>query len=299
VESPRIQAQQEDTVVMLEETYTVANGLEIPKLGLGTWFIDDDAAAQAVRDAANIGYRHIDTAQAYGNEAGVGEGIRSCGVPRSQMFVTTKLAAEVKSFEEAAAAIDTSLATTGLDHLDMMIIHSPQPWDEFGGDDRHFEGNREAWRALEAAYGAKKLRAIGVSNFEIADIDNILATCTIAPMVNQVLAHISNTPTELIASSQQQGMLVEAYSPMAHGELFKNRRVADMAEKYGVSLAQLSIRYTLQLDLLPLPKTANPDHMRTNADVDFEIAADDMAALRNIDAIDDYGDASSFPVYGG
>ena len=117
-------------------------------------------------------------------------------------------------------------------------------------------------------------------------------------MVNQILVHISNTPTELIAYSQQHGMLVEAYSPMAHGELFKNRRVADMAEKYGVSLAQLSIRYTLQLGLLPLPKTANPEHMRTNADVDFEISDDDMEILQYLEDIDDYGDASMFPVYG-
>ena len=268
--------------MILEETYTLSNGLDIPKLGLGTWFIDNDDATQAVRDATTIGYRHIDTAQAYGNEAGIGEGIRSCGVPREQMFVTTKLAADIKSFKEAATAIDKSLATTGLDYLDMVIIHSPQPWDEFGGNDRYFEGNRDAWRALEQAYEARKLRAIGLSNFQAADIDNILAACTVAPMVNQVLAHISNTPAELIAYSQQKGMLVEAYSPMAHGELFKNRRVADMAEKYGVSLPQLSIRYTLQLRLLPLPKTANPDHMRTNADVDFEITEEDMEVLKNV-----------------
>ena len=286
-----------EDIVILDETYTLAHGVEIPKLGLGTWFIDNGDAAQAVRDAATLGYRHIDTAQAYGNEEGVGEGVRTCDVPREQVFVTTKLAAEVKSFEEAAEAIKGSLATTGLEYLDMMIIHSPQPWTEFGGSDRYLEGNRDAWRALEQAYDAGKLRAIGVSNFQQSDIDNILAVCTVAPMVNQVLAHISNTPTELIAYSQGRGMVVEAYSPMAHGELFKNGQVAAMAEKYGVSLAQLSIRYTLQLGLLPLPKTANPDHMRTNADVDFEIAAEDMNVLKNLSRMEDYGDAAAFPVY--
>src|SRR3954454_13207283 len=120
--------EREDTTVILEENYTLSNGLDIPKIGLGTWFIDNDDVAQAVRDATTIGYRHIDTAQAYGNEAGIGEGVRSCGVPREQIFVTTKLAAEVKSFTEAVEAIDGSLARTGLDYLDMMIIHSPQPW---------------------------------------------------------------------------------------------------------------------------------------------------------------------------
>ena len=152
---------------------------------------------------------------------------------------------------------------------------------------------------MEEAYEARKLRAIGLSNFQGADIDNILAACNVEPMVNQVLVHISNTPAELIAYSQQHGMLVEAYSPMAHGELFKNSEVRSMAERYGVSLAQLSIRYTLQLGLLPLPKTANPDHMRTNADVDFEITDDDMNGLRKMDEIRDYGDASMFPVYSG
>ncbi len=282
--------------MILAERYTLANGVNIPKLGLGMWFIDNDDAASVVRDAAEIGYRHIDTAQAYGNEAAVGEGIRTCGVPREEMFVTSKLAAEVKSLREAATAIDESLATTGLDYLDLMIIHSPQPWDEFGADDRYVEGNREAWRALEAAYDAKKLRAIGVSNFRATDLDNILVACEVTPMVNQILVHIGNTPSDLIAYSQQQGMLVEAYSPMAHGQLFKNVQVQEMSKSYGVSLAQLSIRYTLQLGLLPLPKTANPDHMRTNAAVDFEITEDDMEALKNIEAID-YGDASMFPVY--
>ena len=151
--------------MILEETYTLSNGLHIPKLGLGTWFIDNDGTAEAIRQAATIGYRHVDTAQAYGNEEGVGDGIRSCGVPRDEMFVTTKLAAEVKSYDEAKAAIDKSLATTGLDYLDLMIIHSPQPWQEFGGDDRYLDGNRQAWRALEEAYDARKLRAIVLSNF--------------------------------------------------------------------------------------------------------------------------------------
>ncbi|HUO36442.1 MAG TPA: aldo/keto reductase, partial [Mycobacterium sp.] len=123
--------------MILQDTYTLPNGLKIPKLGYGTWLIDNSDVAQAVRDAVDIGYRHVDTAQAYGNEQGVGDAIRSCGVPREQIFVTTKLAAETKSYKEAVEAIDGSLATTGLDYLDMMIIHSPQPWQNFGGSDRY------------------------------------------------------------------------------------------------------------------------------------------------------------------
>lgn len=285
--------------MILQEHYTLHNGVKIPKLGLGTWMIDNSHVAQAVKDAVQLGYRHIDTAQAYQNEAGVGEGIRSCGVPREELFVTTKLAAEVKSYDEAVASIDSSLQALGLDYIDMMIIHSPKPWMKFHGEDHYFEGNREAWRALEDAYKAGKLKAIGVSNFEQEDLNNILQHSTVKPMVNQILAHISNTPKQLIDYTQAQGILVEAYSPIAHGELMKNEVVKKIAETYNVTVPQLSIRYTLQLGLLPLPKTANPAHMQSNAQVDFEISDGDMETLLNVEHIKDYGDASMMPVYGG
>ena len=204
--------------MILEEKYTLNNGVKIPKLGLGTWFISNENAAQAVKDAVKIGYRHIDTAQAYQNESGVGDGIRECGVKRDEIFVTTKLAAELKSYKEAGASIDKSLKTLGFDYIDMMIIHSPKPWMNFHENERYFEGNREAWRALEEAYKDGKLHAIGLSNFEKADIDNILESCTVKPMANQILAHISNTPKKLIQYNQEKGILVEAYSPVAHGE---------------------------------------------------------------------------------
>ncbi|WP_077604119.1 aldo/keto reductase [Oceanobacillus sojae] len=285
--------------MILNENYQLSNGIEIPKLGLGTWFIEDEDAAQAVVDAVKAGYRHIDTAQAYGNESGIGQGIKNCGTNREDLFITTKLAAEVKSYEEAVSSINQSLETLGLDYIDMMIIHSPQPWVDFDEEERFFEGNREAWRALEEAYQAGKLRAIGVSNFQKEDLDNILSNGTVKPMVNQILAHISNTPFDLIAYTQEQGILVEAYSPIAHGELFKNEKVAAIAEKYGVSIPQLSIRYTLQLGLLPLPKTANPEHMKNNAEVDFTISDEDMEALKNVERIENYGEASDMPVFGG
>ena len=280
-----------------QETYTLSNGIEIPVLGLGTWFIDDKDAATAVIDSVETGYRHIDTAQAYANEHGVGEGVRVCGLKREEIFVTTKLAAEVKSYEGAVAAIDESLQRMGLEYVDMMLIHSPQPWAKFGVENRFFEGNKQAWRALEDAYKAGKIRAIGISNFQKEDIDNLLESCSVAPMVNQVLAHVTNVPGELIRYSQEKGMLVEAYSPMGHGELFKNEQLARMAEQYGVSLPQLCIRYTLQLGLLPLPKTANPQHMKNNAALDFVISEADMNALNSMEPIKDYGDATVFPIY--
>lgn len=285
--------------MIFNEMYTLTNGVKIPKLGLGTWMIEDDKAAQAVRDAIHLGYRHIDTAQGYGNERGVGEGIRTCGIDREEIFVTTKLEADIKSYDEAVAAIEGSLKTMGLDYIDLMIIHSPQPWKEFREGEHFFEGNLAAWRALEEAYKSGKLRAIGVSNFEQVDLENILENGTVEPMVNQVLAHVSNTPFEVIDFCQRKGILVEAYSPVAHGELLKNEKIAAIAEKYGVTVPQLCIRYCLQLGTLPLPKTANPEHMRSNTAIDFEIFAVDMEVLKKAERIESYGEASIFPVFGG
>lgn len=285
---------------MYQEMKKLSNGVEIPVLALGTWFIDDDKVGEAVKSAVKLGYRHIDTAQAYGNEQGVGKGIRSCGVPREQIFVTSKVAAEYKTYEEAAASIDRSLANMGLDYIDMMIIHSPQPWDKVNqSEDRYVEGNRAAWRALEDAYKAGKLRAIGVSNFLQEDIENLWETAEIKPMVNQVLCHISNSPLELIDYCQKKGMLMEAYSPVAHGEALKNKAIADIAEKYGVTIPQLCIRFDIQLGMIVLPKTANPEHMKVNGDVDFIISDDDMEILKHVERIKDYDKHSIFPVFGG
>ena len=285
--------------MMLNETYTLSNGVKIPKLGLGTWFIDDDKAEDAVKEAVKLGYRLIDTAQAYGNERGVGDGVRDCGLPRNEIFVTSKVAAEAKSYESAAASIDETLSKMGLDYIDMMIIHSPQPWAEFRIEKRYFEENKEVWRALEDAYTAGKIKAIGVSNFLQDDLENILADCKIKPMVNQILLHISNTNTELVDFCNKNGILVEAYSPIAHGEALKNDAITAMAKKYGVSTAQLCIRYVIQLGTVALPKTGNPVHMKDNANVDFEISDEDMKALKEMEHIDNYGEFNVFPVFSG
>lgn len=262
--------------------------------------MNDEQAARAVEDALAVGYRHIDTAQAYGNERGVGEGLRASGIAREEVFVTTKVAAECKTYESAAASIDESLAKLGLDFADLIIIHHPQPWVEVNqSDNRYLEENRAVWRALEDAYEAGRVRAIGLSNFEEADIENILSSARIAPMVNQILAHASNTPLALIGFCQARGIVVEAYSPIAHGAVLSNERVCALAEKYGVSAAQLCLRYDVQLGLVVLPKTANPDHMRANAALDFTISDKDMDELKHLDRISDYGAHSFFPVFGG
>ena len=261
--------------------------------------IDDAAAPEAVRQAIGAGYRHIDTAQGYGNERGVGEGIRTCGLKREELFVTTKLDAAIKDYDGAQAAIESSLEKLGLDYIDLFIIHAPQPWQHFRENDHYFEGNIAAWCAMEKAYKAGKLRAIGVSNFEEVDIQNLIDNSEVRPMANQILAHVSNTPMPLIEWCKAHDILVEAYSPMGHGEMMKNETVKGIAEKYGVSIPQLCIRYCLQLGLLPLPKASSFEHMADNTQVDFEISSEDMNVLLNITPIKNYGESSLFPVYGG
>ena len=284
--------------MLLDETAVLANGNHIPRLGLGTWQIPNDDAPRVVHDAIAMGYRLIDTAQAYENERGVGQGIRESGVERERLFVTTKLVAECKTFEDARERIYGSLDALGLEYIDLMLIHSPQPWAAFREDERFFEGNLEAWRALEEVYASGTLRAIGVSNFEPADLDNLIEFGSVAPMVNQVLAHVGNTPFDLIDYCRARNILVEAYSPVAHGAALQSSKLAAMADDYGVTVAQLCIRYCLQLDLVPLPKTANIIHLRDNADVDFVISEEDMTKLKGATDEIDYGEAARFPVFG-
>ena len=282
----------------MNNSITLNNGVKIPMLGFGTWCIDNDKAADAVKTAIELGYCHIDTAQAYGNEAGVGKGVRESGVARSALFVVSKVAAENKSYASAAKSIDETLKKMELEYLDMMIIHSPQPWAEWRGEKRYFEENREVWRALEDAYTAGKLKAIGVSNFLVDDLEALLPHCKVKPAVNQVLAHIGNMPNELIDYCRKQDIATEAYSPIAHGEAVKNGTVVDIAAKYQVSPAQLCIKYVLERGLIALPKASTREHIRDNATLDFTISADDMERLNRLD-FKNYGEYSYFPVFSG
>ena len=187
-----------------------------------------------------------------------------------------------------------------LDYLDLMLIHSPQPWTEVNqSDNRYVEENRQVWRALEDALAAGKVRAVGISNFLQGDIDSLWQTATVKPMVNQILCHIGNTPLELMVYCREKGIVLEAYSPIAHGEALKNRQIAGMAAKYGVTVPQLCIRYDLQLGMVVIPKAENPDHMKANREIDFVISDDDMDTLRNMERIRDYGEFSYIPVFGG
>jgi len=270
------------------------NGIEMPILGFGTWLLENDKAPETVNTAIKVGYRHIDTAEAYGNEKGVGEAVRSCGIPREQIFITSKVAAEIKDYEGAKKAIQQSLDDLNIGYIDLMLIHCPQPWQEFRTEKHYEKENVAVWKALEEFYNAGKLKAIGVSNFQIGDLENLLANCTVKPMVNQVLAHITNTPFETIKFCQSHEIVVEAHSPFGHGEILNNPFLNDMAKSYKVSVTQLCLRYLIQLNISPLPKTLNPEHMKSNADIDFVISEKDMETLKNAEHIKSYGKSNIY-----
>ena len=272
------------------------NGNKIPDIGYGTWLIKNEDACRCVTLALESGYRHIDSAQAYGNEVGVGEAIRKSSIPRDQIYVTTKVAAELKSYKEAKESIDKSLRDLGLDYVDLILIHCPQPWALFRGKRRFFEENIAVWKALEETYKEGKAKAIGVSNFLIDDLENIMNNCEIKPMVNQVCCHIGNTPLDVIKFCQENDIVVESYSPIAHGRALENKTIQKMAEKYNVSVAQLCIKYTLQLNTVSLPKASSKEHIEDNLKLDFEISEEDMIELLKLNEFD-YGLDAFWPVF--
>ena len=276
--------------------FTLSNGNKVPSLAYGTWLIKNEDACKCTLMALEAGYRHIDTAQAYRNEKGVGEALRKCGLAREDIYLTTKVEAEHKDYESAKRSIDESLARLGTDYIDLILIHCPQPWAEFRGEKRYFKENIEVWKALEDAYYEGKVKAIGVSNFLIDDLENIMNNCRIKPMANQILIHIGNSPIDVIKFCQENDIVVEAYSPIAHGAALNDKRIIDMANKYNVSVAQLCIKYTLQLDTISIPKASSKEHIEDNFKLDFEITDDDMIELIKLNEID-YGKDSFWPVF--
>jgi diketogulonate reductase-like aldo/keto reductase len=271
---------------VLTDTFVMSNGLHIPKIGFGTWQIPDGAEAyDATRAALDAGYRHIDTARAYGNEASVGRALADSGVPRDEVFITTKLPAEVKDAAGAREAFASSTELLDVGPIDLYLIHAPWPWSDMGSD--HRAGNIEVWKVFEELYDAGKTRSIGVSNFTVEDLDSLTAATDVVPHANQIRWFIGNTQDETTAYCKEHEILVEGYSPLATGHLLGNTSIADIAAKYGKSVAQVSIRYLLEKDVLPLPKSTTPSRIVENADVDFVLSAEDVAAL---DALTDTTD---------
>ena len=261
--------------------FTLANGVKIPAIGFGTWQIPSgDAAYNSVAAALKSGYRHIDTALAYGNEASVGQAIRDSGIDRNGIFVTSKLPAEVKSYERVVRYAEKTVKNIGLDFIDLYLIHAPWPWNEIGAD--YTKENIQVWKAMEEFYESGKTRAIGISNFNVKDINAILETCRIKPMVNQIKLHIGHRQEEITEHCRKNDILVEGYSPLATGRILENPSISAIAEKYGRSVAQVSVRYVLQKGALPLPKSTHPEYIKQNFDIDFEIGQEDMNYLDSL-----------------
>ena len=278
------------------KNFKLHNGVEAPALAYGTWLIKNENAANCVKMALDAGYRHIDTAQAYGNEEGVGKGIKESGLKREEIFITSKVLAEHKTYKKAKASIDESIKKLGVDYIDLMLIHCPQPWILFRSPFRYFKQNIQVWKAMEDAYKEGKVRAIGVSNFLVDDLENILNHCEIKPMANQILLHIGETPVDVIKFCQENGIVVEAYSPIAHGKALNNKTIQQMADKYKVSVPQLCIKYTLQLDTISIPKASSKEHIEDNMKLDFEIKEEDMVELMKLNRMD-YGADNLWPVF--
>lgn len=263
---------------MLTDTFTLNTGAKIPKIGFGTWQIPNgDTTYNSVASALKHGYRHIDTARVYGNEESVGKAIKDSGILREEIFLTTKLPAAIKDAGKVAETFQTSLDTLQVDYVDLYLIHAPWPWQERGAD--YTKENIEVWQEMEKIYKSGRAKAVGVSNFNVHDLTAILENGSVVPAANQIQWFIGSTQDDVTAFSKQKGVLVEAYSPLATGRILDNDDLKKMAQKYDKTVAQLSIRYCLQHDTLPLPKSTHDEFIAQNADVDFEISADDMAIL--------------------
>lgn len=258
--------------------FGLKNGVQIPAIGFGTWQTPDGTTAiKAVECAVRAGYRHIDTAAAYGNEKSVGEGIVRSGISREEIFVTSKVWNTERGYDTTLRAFDKTLADLGLDYLDLYLIHWPATVHRFDDWQRI---NADTWRAMEKLYREGKIRAIGVSNFLPHHLEALLNGATVQPMVNQIEFHPGFMQQECVAFCRSNGILVEAWSPLGTGRMLDNETLKTIAARYGKSVAQICIRWTLQHGVLPLPKSITPDRIRENLAVSgFVISVADMQVI--------------------
>ncbi|GAF38056.1 aldo/keto reductase [Lentilactobacillus farraginis] len=271
---------------ILTETYPLNNGIQIPKVGFGTWQIPGGQPTyDAVTVALKAGYRHIDTAKAYRNEESVGQAIFDSDVDRENVFVTSKLPAETKTYDGVIEDFQSTMKALDFSYLDLYLIHAPWPWAQRGSTE-YDEANREVWQAMQDIYNSGKAKAIGVSNFNVHDLQNILEVADVKPAVNQIRYFAGYTEPQITKFTKDNGILVEAYSPLATGALFENQDIQDLATKYGVSVAQLAIKFVLQNGVLPLPKAVSEAHIKNNTQLDFEISPEDMQRLDNLSGSD-------------
>lgn len=273
----------EKEIVM--ETYTLSNTLNIPQIGFGTWQLTEgEEAYKAVTHALKVGYTHIDTAQIYGNEHSVGRAIRDSGLARESIFLTTKIWNDKHDYHLAKASIDESLQKLGVDYIDLLLIHWPNP-KALRENDAWKAGNAGTWKAMEEAYKEGKVKAIGVSNFMKHHLEALFETAEIKPMVNQIILAPGCAQEDLVRFCKGNDILLEAYSPFGTGAIFENESIKAIAEKYGKSVAQVALRWSLDNGFLPLPKSATPKNIEANLDIfDFQLNEDDIATLIQLDS---------------
>lgn len=265
-----------------EDIFTLYNGVEVPRLGFGTWLIENEKAKEVVKVAVNAGYIHIDSAQAYGNEEGVGIALKNALFHREDIFITSKVKAEIKDYEGAKRSIEESLEKLGTDYIDMMLIHCPMPWNEYRreGGYRYQKENLAVWKALEEAYEAKKIRSIGVSNFNIDDLKNMVEHAKIKPMVNQIPLFLGDVDKDLVAFCNENEIMVESYSPLAHGRLLqegKKNEIYNEVTKGNPALSkynwsQLLLSYASTYADIILPKASSLGHILE--DMDYQVKLD-------------------------
>lgn len=274
----------------LTDKYKLSNEREIPCVGFGTWRTPDgEVAAASVKTAIRAGYRHIDTAAVYKNETGVGRGIAESGIPREELFVTSKLWNSERGYEKTMAAFDKTLSDLQLDYLDLYLIHWPASPSRY---DNWEELNLSTWKAMTELYKAGRIRAIGVSNFMPYHLEALMKT-EIVPMVDQIEFHPGMLQEETVKFCRDNGILVEAWSPLGSGKMLDHPGLGKIAAGYGKSVAQLCVRWCLQHETLPLPKSVTPSRIVENAEVfDFEINQEDM---KTIDALDNFGASGLCP----
>jgi diketogulonate reductase-like aldo/keto reductase len=256
----------------LSETITLHNGVEIPKIGFGTFRIPDGKEViDAVKTALQIGYRHIDTASAYNNETGIGKAIKESGIPRKDIFLVSKLKNSDQGYESTLNAFNDSINRLQVEYLDAYLIHWPKPLSQ------------DTWKAMEKLYKEGKIKAIGISNFMIHHLQSLLETCEIIPMVNQVELHPQFPQDELREFCSKHNIAIESWGPLMQGKIFGIELMKEFSAKYKKTIAQIALRWLYQLDIIAIPKSSNPERIKNNVDIfDFELSKDDMEKIKTL-----------------
>ncbi|MBR6277752.1 MAG: aldo/keto reductase [Bacteroidales bacterium] len=269
--------------MILHETVTLKNGIVMPKMALGTSFMSITKAKDAVKNALKTGFLHIDTAQSFNNEEGVAKGIKEAGIDRHNVFITTKIAAEIKNFTGAEYSIEKSLEKLDTDYIDLLLIHAPMPWDEIKGRKRYFKENIEVWKAMEKLYKSGRIRALGISNFKKEDIKNILENCTIEPSINQIKIYPGSSNAALLNYMKKSTQIIpQAYFPSEYEKILENPTIKNLSEKYGVSQQKICIKFALQIGTPPVIKVKEKEEIEEFKNMDFSINEEDMKILTGL-----------------